>query len=371
MTRGAKTKQRMQLAAMVLVGGIVGLAGGYVVGKSIHAGGHGSGGHVNLGIEMGALLLACFLPVAAHEAGHVLAGLTVGFRFAFYVAGPICFQRKEDRIRFVFHGNPRLWGPRAGCYPQTHGPELRMKMLWFTAGGPLASLLGGAAAWPGLGLRATHPVAAQFLIFFGVVSLGLAAATMIPMTISGSTSDGARILMLLRDTAKAKRWVALGALSGMSRMLRPKEWPEGLMEMLGEGLDGEPDAVSVCLFRFFRHQDRKEWGQAGAWLERGLANIEAYPPAFRSGLLYCAAQYEARQEGDAVQARAHFDRAAGFGYSKPEDLPGVAAAVLIAEGRRDEARIWIERAEGKLKSDPPGIAAVRREEIEELRADLG
>ncbi|NDJ11314.1 MAG: hypothetical protein EBY17_08990 [Acidobacteriia bacterium] len=138
------------------------------------------------------------LALALHEAGHVIAGLSAGFRFHLFVAGPLRIQRDGDRITFRLNRIASLWGGVAACTPQTFGPELAGKMLQFTAGGPMFSALGAIMLWPAFVLRNTSPNAAACLLVLGFISGALCFATLMPMRLGGFVSDGGRILMLLR-----------------------------------------------------------------------------------------------------------------------------------------------------------------------------
>jgi hypothetical protein len=306
-------------------------------------------------------IVALFAILLLHELGHVAFGVAMGFRFVFLVTGPICIQRKNERLTFRFNFNPALWGPRAGCLPTTFGPELKRKMLWFTAGGPLFSVLGAMALLPGWWLRDS------FLLWTGFLSAMIALATAVPMTMMGATSDGARLLMLWRNLPEGTRWIAMSALGGLSRETRPRDWPPGLLELLGDGLDERPDASSACALRYLFHADRREWEAAAQWMDRALARIDCVAKSLRSGVYYCAAWLEVRYRHDAVKARHYFDLGAKLGYTKPKDVPAIAAGVLIAEGRLEEARAELAMAEASLPSKPPAIAACLREDIAELR----
>jgi hypothetical protein len=362
-----KKKDRYKVLLMVGAGMVFGAGGGYAIGKMLKH----TGSLDALSDQVLLLLPVAYLAmVLLHEIGHVVFGLACGFRFMFLVAGPICFQRKDERMTFRLNANPALWGPRAGCLPRTYGPELKRKMLWFTLGGPLFSVLGGLALWPGWMLRNSNPTLSGFLMSCGFLSAITALATLIPLNMVGSSSDGARVLMLLRNRPEGTRWVAMGAIAGLSTQVRPREWPEALVEMLGDGRDEAPDTAPACMLRYMFHVDRREWERAAEWNDRALGRVDAMAASLRSGIYYCSAWLEARYRQDAAKARHYFDEGAKVGYMKPKDVPSVAAAVLIAEGRRDEALAEIALAEKSLALKTPGVAASLQDDIVELRAAL-
>src|SRR5688572_12566823 len=86
------------------------------------------GAHIaELGREIGpafpflvvaAILFLGWIVGAAHEAGHVLAGLLVGFRFHFYIIGFLRIGRAEsDRIRIGLNRQLSLLGGVASMLP--------------------------------------------------------------------------------------------------------------------------------------------------------------------------------------------------------------------------------------------------------------
>lgn len=316
------------------------------------------------------LVLAYFPVLALHEAGHALVGMALGFDFRFFVAGPFYLVRENGRTRFKFNANPVLWGGRAGCLPRTTGPELRGKMFWFTAGGPLFSLLGALVAIPSWMFRDGHANVAFCGSAFGLMSAAILIGTLIPATVGGTTSDGARMLNLLRNRPEGMRWVAIGAVASLLNAERARDWPPELMALMGDGTDDKPDSVTVCMLQYLRLVDRREWDAAETWLERGLAKIDLVPAPLRSGLYACAAWFEARRRGSAAEARRYFDLASKPGLGNAKELHSIAAAVLIAEGRREEAAAELARAEATLSSRPPVLAESLREELAELRSAL-
>jgi hypothetical protein len=362
-----KKKDLRGLLILIATGMVGGLIGGYAVGKGLkHSGAAGALNDATLWL----LPVAFFAILLLHEIGHVVFGLACGFRFMFLVTGPLCLQRKDERMTFRLNANPKLWGPRAGCLPRTYGPELKQKMLWFTLGGPLFSVLGALALAPGWLLRYSNPTLSGFLLSAGLLSAFIAAATFFPLSAMGSSSDGARVLMLLRNRPEGTRWVAMGALGGLSTQVRPREWPEPLLEMLGDGLDEAPDAAPACMLRYMFYADRREWPAAAEWNDRALARVDSLAASMRSGIYYCAAWLEARYRHDAATARRYFDLASQGGYMKPTDVPSIAAAVLLAEGNRAEAAAQIQLAEKSLASKTPGAAASLRDDLLDLRAAL-
>jgi hypothetical protein len=352
---------------MMLVGAFVGAAAGWGLVHLVKP--HSLKGRTSDWILL-SLPISMLLVIALHEAGHLVGGLASGFRFYLYVVGPLRIERDGERLKFMFNNMPALWGGLAGCTPRTYGPELWRKMLLMVAGGPAFSFLGALLTLPlGALFIQTHANVAIILIFFGFLSAAIGFVTLIPNHMAGFTSDGARLLMLVRKRPEGKRWTAMAAVGGLTLAERPKLWPMELMELLGDGSDGSRDAVAVCQLRYLWHADRREWELARVWLERGLEHMDALPKVMQGAYCACAAHYYARHGKDAAMARQYLDLARKPGFHNPEHLHGVAAAVLICEERKEEALKELDLAEQVAKSKQGSLGEASREELAEMRTE--
>ena len=359
-----KVTQTKRFALLMAISLLIGAGAGYPVGRLIR--GMHPANHLSPW-TIPAVIFMVPLALALHEAGHVIAGLSAGFRFHLFVAGPLRIQRDGDRITFGLNRIASLWGGVAACTPQTFGPELAGKMLQFTAGGPVFSALGAIMLWPAFVLRNTSPNAAACLLVLGFISAALCFATLMPMRFGGFVSDGGRILMLLRGSEEGRRWIGLAGLSGLSLAERPRNWPPQLFDMLGDSADGSPDAPYSDLLRHLWKADLREWDAAQASLERCLAQIECLAPPMRSGFYMAAAYFYARQLNDATTARTHFNKAEGPGVHQKSDLHIVRAAVLLAEGRSAEALPELDLAVASLRNKAPSATEPLHEDIAAMR----
>jgi hypothetical protein len=303
------------------------------------------------------------LAVALHELGHVAVGLACGFRFFLFIVGPLRIDKLGPKLRMSWNSARSTWGGLAVCAPDSVQEGQWTRMAWYAAGGPLFSLLGATFAIPVRMFGTGHPNIAFTAILFSAISAMFCLATMIPLRTGGFVSDGGRVLMLLRKNAEGMRWVSMGALAGISTVKRPREWPEGLMEQLGDG-QGE-DGGSVCLLRHMFHRDRGEMALAREWLARGLERVESCSLPLKGAIWSLAAYFYAREDG--AVTRDYYQRAMGTGFQHKEDMRIVSAAVLISEGRKEEARAELDKALEDAKKKPASLAEQMREEIEAMR----
>jgi hypothetical protein len=148
-----------------------------------------------------------YLAIAAHEAGHVLGGLLVGFRFQFCVVGPLRIARDGGRLRIGLAPEARLTGGLASTTP-VGSRHLLLRRAVVVAAGPATSLLlaaGAAAVYAGLD-RAVGPAHSfaewwQGLALVGTcgISLLVFAMTTLPSRGGGACTDRAALEALLRS----------------------------------------------------------------------------------------------------------------------------------------------------------------------------
>jgi hypothetical protein len=159
------------------------------------------------------LILAAWLAIAVHEAGHLLAGSLAGLRPLVVAMGPLLLIRGNGRLRFHLNRHPATWGGLVVCVPrQTDAPvgnSLVQRMLIYIAGGPAMSLLAAMAAL-GLMSALASPAWSAALALFATFSLALGAAALIPSTQPGGMqSDGRRLVRLMAGGSEAEQDAAL------------------------------------------------------------------------------------------------------------------------------------------------------------------
>ena len=360
---GKKSRESLLLA---VTSSLVGALGGFGVVKLIEVAGVGK---VPLAL-LPCIFVVFFLAIALHEAGHVAAGLLCGFRFFLYVVGPLRIEAEGDGLKFSLNRAPILWGGVAVCLPQSYGPELKRQMGIFVAGGPLASLVGAIALIPAFLLGGVHPTATLFLLTFGILSPLIGLVTLVPVTSSGFVNDGARLKMLLFDQPEGRRWMALSTIASLCMAQRPREWPEPMVELMGDGLDSDPGSVHACWLRHMWHLDRGEMDPAKMWLDRGLARVDLMPKPMQPGLHLAAALFYALPGYDLAVARKHLELGRMPGIHNKNEIHAPSAAVLSAEGNKAAALKELELAFKALKSQPGKLGVPIRERLEALRLEL-
>lgn len=339
----------LRAALIVIVFLAAGALFGYLIGGALR--GDAPRGQ---GLQLGEVLtlivaLPCvlFLVLLAHELGHVLGGALVGFRFWLLIVGPLKVSRLGGRLRPGLNRSLGLYGGLAATAPEDDR-DLPRRMAVMVAGGPAASLLLAAL---GLGLAALlRGWPAGLALGLGGASLMIALATLLPLRSGGFYSDGARLLMLLRGGPAARRWAAAAALSSAYLNNRPRDLSPALVARTAELSDGSLDSVGAALVRYAWALDRGDIAAAGAAIDVVAANVASYPAPLRPSLLLEAAYFAGRHRGDPAAARRLLDQARGGAMVETYTRRRAEAAVLLAEGRRDEG----------LAAARQGLDAIRR-----------
>jgi hypothetical protein len=304
-----------------------------------------------LGIRLAAIAVAAvagfLLAITVHELGHVLIGLCLGFRFNSIRVGRLQLtrpfrwswsrpvQRGAAGMTTLFPVGTRRLGPRA---------------FGMLVGGPAANLAtAGAIAL----LPLDQGVTSGSLVFW---SLMLGTMNLVPFRRGTFTSDGRRIVTLLRHPPEAQRWLAVLALTaelndGVQPESLSSDFIAAAIAVRDESLDTFAAHILAYLTRFHRHDDAR----AADALEICLSHAEHLPEAIRESLMCEAAVFQARR-------RARPDLAEAWLADTPPRtaFPGIReqaeAAILEARGNRSGARRTLEGVEALLhdRPDAPG-----------------
>lgn len=367
--RPARTAARRAASTLALVA--IALAGGYIGGKL--------GASTGLGVrreEVGgwffvALVAVLWVTIAVHELGHLLAGLWQGNRFALYAVGPLLVVREGERIRTRFNRNASLWGGIAGTMPlpAAETASLLANFQRVVIAGPLASLL---LAGVGALVASATSGATRLLAFTAALTSGLIAlVTLVPLRTGGFHSDGARWLMLRRGGVEAERWAALSTLGALAmHAVSPAEWPSEVVARAERLAD---DSLDGTLLHQMLHGAALLRGDGSA-AARHMAALrtggEAMPSTIRQLIALDSAWYAAMVEGDAARARADFEEGKRAAFASPRTRQRVEAAVLLAEGRREEGRTLALRLRDEVRS-ATGLERLEVPYVEALAERLG
>ncbi|HEY6271165.1 MAG TPA: M50 family metallopeptidase [Terriglobales bacterium] len=287
------------------------------------------------GIILACLIACLFIPgtalaaaVVAHEAGHLAAAWLSGFRLAPRISAtsgrPRPYSRGLLRIGFWTLEPRRL-------------DHLPGRLFLVVLGGPMTSFLLPAVLASAVTVARPSPLAVFCLEVFGATCLLLSVAELLPDMGRGASSDGARLLMLLRKDAFADRWLSLVGLEHSWNADQPPEnWDERTIARIIAIDDDSRDAVAARWMGYWWATERQDISSAAKYLEESLAAPGGSSGWLRDRLFLEAAVFQAwfREDLDkagAWAARIHHRRLTSDQQCR------LTIALLWAEGRLFDA----------------------------------
>ena len=265
-----------------------------------------------------------------HEIGHLIAAWVAGLRLCRISVGSYSPRQRLHACELV----------RVGCLLlEARKPlHLRRRLLILLLGGPFAGLLFAAGLelcrdWPQSGLMVQLRV--HLLAAFSVL---ISLASLLPDTNRrGNFSDGARLVMLSKNDARAARWLAILEMQlALNKGVHPRDWDPSLIVRATLINDGSRDAVTALWLAYLWASERQDITAATKYLEAALAAPAACPASLRARLFLEAAVFQAWFRENPAKARSwaaliHHRKLAGFERQR------LNIALLWAEGKLFDA----------------------------------
>ncbi len=292
--------------------------------------------------------IAGFALSALHEAGHAVAGLSLGMKLRAFFVGPLQWRVREGKWEFKFQplallaaGGAAAVVPVKPCLPRWH-------KVYVIAAGPLTNLFTGMAAlWVAFSAEPDSLLQLWGLTaMFGAVSIVVCATNLMPFRSSTMYSDGARVLQLLAGGPWADLQDALTmATSTTVSLLRPRNYDIEVIHRAAEVIKDGTQAVLLRLLAFSYYLD-SGWAPTACRVLSEAEEIALKPkaivPVEFCTLFVFGKAYACR---DAAAARQWWDR---LEAKKPTrfnvDYWRAKAALAWIEGQEAEARENLDKA---------------------------
>jgi len=323
---------------------------------------------------------AFFFVIALHEGGHALAGVWMNFDFRMFVVGPFLWDKEQRGWKFKWNKNVNTSGGMVICIPTT-SDNVSKRFSLYAAGGPVASLLTALLAY-GIYLVCQQlsfgSHAGQIFTYLWMMIAFLSAAifvvTSIPLHAGGFSSDGARIIRLLRggDTARFEvlllKMISSSMAGNRPAQLHKEELEEA--QTLAEKLNA-PMGVYIYYFLYQAALDREEFDDAEIQLNKYIGEVDSIPEGLRGTVWIEAAFFYAYVKKDLQKASEYFDK------YKPAALIPLAlvyatrAAIAMLKYEVSESHIMIDKALNEIPNMMDrGIANVLHEKLTEMKAQV-
>jgi hypothetical protein len=316
------------------------------------------------------LVLAFWLQVLLHEAGHALAGLASGLRPLAFGVGPLRLERAGDGWRFRWGGGLSGISGFALLLPSARRPPSRVEQAVYLLGGVLANALVSALAL--VALAASPPEFLRgLLVALAVTGLLLGVVNLVPFRSGGWLSDGAGLWSLLRQPGLAFASISLQqAVQASVDGVRPRDWPAVLLpaDDAPFGVHGEPALdTAIASMRLSRALDA---GQATVAESAARYLHSAWPtaaPGLRPGLAAMLAVHCLLVRRDVAAVRAWRERMVGSLLDMGCHEAWLDAELALADGDLSLARDAHAQAVAALpRVHDAGTRIVVAERLDEL-----
>jgi hypothetical protein len=331
-----------------------------------------------LGVALPLFTLALFMVIFLHELGHVIAGVSNGFKFLFVITGPLRIYRSEGGIKMGINRNASLAGGIASCLPQNTN-ELKKRMLVMVAGGPLVSLLVFAGFYLVAdffnlfaNLDRSHSLwQFSYSLFVVMCSYGsglIFLATIVPQKASGMYSDGGRMLNLLKGGPKAEADMAITTLYVSSASgIRPRDLNQQMVNLLFNAKTDSLYLVYGYLYKYYAALDSGNSLEAAKWLGQLLEKKDSLLPAVLPIVNLEQTWFEAWVNKNLEKATASYENVQKTTMIEAHTFLRAEAALLLASGKYEAAIEKAERALALLpKSVDQGLAMAENEWLQML-----
>lgn len=299
------------------------------------------------------LIPAFFFVIALHEGGHALAGVWMNFDFRMFVVGPLLWDKEQSGWKFKWNKNVNTSGGLVICIP-TSSDNVSKRFSIYAAGGPIASLLTALMAY-GIYVvcqqLALGSQVGQIFTYLWLVIAFLSAAifvvTSIPLHTGGFSTDGARIMRLLRggDTARFEvlllKMISSSMAGNRPAQLHKEELEEA--QTLAEKLNA-PMEVYIYYFLYQAALDREEFDDAELQLNKYIGQADEIPEGIRGSIWIEAAFFYAFVKRDLQKASEYFDKYKPAALIPLAMVYATQAAMAMLKNELTEAGDIIDKA---------------------------
>src|SRR5262249_25551354 len=241
-------------------------------------------------------LVAALCAAAVHEVGHIAAGRFAGFKISQIKIGWFHFG-KHARCGEPYCGDVLTFG-LAALQPRVSRHDaaaLLRRLMYLALGGWLANLLFAAGLAVSLALLKPGLLYGHALRTAITFSFLLAIAALLPdVNKRGNFSDGARLLMLIKNDDKAARWLSnIHCQMALNQGRHPRDWDQACVAHAAAVNHESRDAFVARWMAYLWAAERQDITCATKYLEGALESLSCSTPTLRDNLFLEAAVFQA------------------------------------------------------------------------------
>lgn len=352
-------KQSFQISQIVpfVVFLFVGGLGGYWMGRSL-AQNSAVLSSLPDAVVLGALLLlfllALFVQIIFHEAGHLVFGLLTGYRFSSFRVGSWMLVKDADRLRLKALSIAGTGGQCIMLPPAWNGE--RSPFVLYNLGGALMNFFTSALFFLLYSLVPLHPFVSAFFGALTATGLALGLLNAIPLRFALVDNDGGNIRLLKKDPQAAYSFYRMLDIHGrLACGLRLRDMPEDWF-VTPDGSDTKNPIVSTIeVFAINRLMDCHAFLPAAARI-RTLFASGATINGIHRNLLQCDLAYCCMLEGDTTAARLALDEPLKKFMQSMKRFPSVLrtqySEALLLENDSTKADAFLAKFDQMAKKYP-------------------
>lgn len=287
------------------------------------------------------------LAVLVHEVGHLFSAWLAGFRIA---------RANDSELKSLGHlrGSEVAVFRFVGLRP-VKMQNLPRRLFLISAGGPVASLMVPLILE---NLSLARPAwLANCVHFLALSSALLGISALLPdLNRAGKFSDGARLVMLLKNDARAQRWISILRIQcAWADGKAPQTWPQSWVDKITASDDSSRDAIHGNWLAYLWATDREDVTRATLYLETALGfSAPVLRPLFQKIVLEAAIFQawfrENRTQADFWAARLNRKKLSCWQRQRLE------VALLWAEGQLFDAQEKLTSYLAELAESPESPA---------------
>ena len=226
----AKSKVLLKTVIPALIGAIIGGLSGFFGVQCLDK---NSISDIEFVIIVAGSILAIYLQLILHEAGHLIFGLLSGYEFVSFRVGSITIYKKDGKTHI---GSYKLAGTGGQCLMAP--PDLvneKIPYVLFNFGGVIINIVTSIFIVVVLVTMEVQPVLKAILFVFIAMGVFAALTNGIPLHISGIDNDGYNALSLGKNPEALRAfWLQLKVNQMLTEGERLKDMPEEWFEKPSE-----------------------------------------------------------------------------------------------------------------------------------------
>lgn len=303
-----------------------------------------------------------FAVIVVHEIGHLVSGLVAGFRFVSIQFGPL---RIDSPFRVSFRSLSKTGGSGFIHMIPCTSQKLRSRALLLCAAGPFADLLAGTIL---LLYRGHSFHGAELFAGFSILT---GAGNLVPFRRLSVTSDGKRILSILRNDHQTERFLSLLQLTAELRNGTAfEDLPKDFLANVTAFKDDSQYTVAGYALAYSAAWYGQSADEAAQLLETCLEYSAFTSSEMREALKSDAAVFQARKRKN-IDLADQWQSEIAEKPDKPWLKLRVQAAILEAKGDVEGALRKLDETENALRTIPnPFQRSVSLRFLERWRSEL-